>query len=124
MKNRGIMNRCPMILKVHMDLEKFTKPFQYFNYIRKVEGFQNAINKAWSTTWFGDPMGILCRKLKFVKKERITLNRVHGNVHNNVHNARQRLNVIQDQLVINPTDVSLVKKEHEASSILEFALVE
>lgn len=49
---------------------------------------------------------------------------MHGNVHNNVQNARKSLNVIQDQLAINPTDISLVKNEHEASKILDLALVE
>lgn len=124
MKDRGIMDHCPMILKVHVELEKFSKPFQYFNHMSKIEGFHNVVTKAWSSSWFGDLMGILCRKSKLVKKELITLNKLHGNVHTNVQNARLNLKAIQDQLGLTPTVLILVKVEHEASRILEATLAE
>lgn len=85
-----------MLLHVPMDLENFSKPFQYFNHLSKIEGFQKTVSRAWSAEWSGDPMGILFRELKLVKKELVALNKKHGNAHNNVYTARQALQLIQE----------------------------
>lgn len=52
--------------------------------MKDTSGFHEAVQKAWNTSWFGYPMGILYRKLKLVKSELVKLNKAHGNLHSNV----------------------------------------
>lgn len=100
-KSRGLMDHHPLLLSVPMQVERFIKPFQFFNYMTNLKEFRETVIKSWDSTWFGNPIGILCRKLKIVKKDLVALNKKHGNAHNNVYNARAQLHSIQDQISAN-----------------------
>ena len=63
-----------------------------------LEGIKEAVTKAWSQHWFGDPMAILCKKLKRVKVEIILVNKKNGNIHSNVGLARANLHDIEERL--------------------------
>ncbi|KAL8108075.1 hypothetical protein AgCh_024496 [Apium graveolens] len=79
-----------------------------------IEGFTNAVTQAWQTPWYGDPMGILRKKLKLVKQELIKLNKANGNVNHNVQRARQDLQPVQDALSFSPTNAHLLYQEQAA----------
>lgn len=63
-KNRGIMDHCPLICSFPMQLEKVSKPFHFHNYMTEIDGFLPTVSKAWEIQWYGDPMANLVRKLK------------------------------------------------------------
>lgn len=83
-KPRGIMDHNPLMLNVPMILERFSKPFQFFNFMIELPDFMPLVEKAWTTRCFGDPLGVLCKKLKLVKSALVQLNKEHGNLHSNV----------------------------------------
>lgn len=118
------MDHHPLILSVPMNLERYSKPFQFFNFMTEIPGFKDAVSKAWSSTWYGNPMNILCRKLKLVKRELVKLNKDHGNFQNNVNTARSRLHILQEQLTLMPLDQTFIAEELLASKALEQALME
>ena len=82
--SRGIMDHCPLLLHVPMDVIRYPKPFQFFNYMLNLDGFSDVVKQAWDTSLFGDPMSILCRKLKLVKQALIDLNKKYGNLYTRV----------------------------------------
>ncbi|KAL8099763.1 hypothetical protein AgCh_032133 [Apium graveolens] len=123
-KSKGLMDHTPLLLHVPIELEKIIKPFQLFYYMKELEGFQDVVRKGWSTVWYGEPMAILCQKMKEVKTGLRALNKAHGNLYNNVLDAREHLRAIQDSLNNNFLDPLLLKAELEASKRFEGALLE
>ncbi|XP_074342467.1 uncharacterized protein LOC141680033 [Apium graveolens] len=71
----------PVISKNSLRRAHFAKSFQYFNFMSDLDNFRETVASAWNEPWFGDPMAILCRKLKCVKGALVTLNKRHGNLH-------------------------------------------
>ncbi|KAL8117310.1 hypothetical protein AgCh_015279 [Apium graveolens] len=123
-KPKSLMDHTPLLLHVPMKLEKLIKPFQFFDYMKDLEGFHEEVRKGWSTVWYGDPMAIICQELKEVKTELRALNKAHGNLHNNFKAAREHLSTIQQSLNDNFLDPVILKAELEASKRLEGALLE
>ncbi|KAL8102690.1 hypothetical protein AgCh_027277 [Apium graveolens] len=108
-KTKGIMDHAPLLLHIPIQLEKIRKPFQFFNFMRDITGFQEEVTRGWAYTCSGDPMSILCRKLKEVKVELKTLNKQHGNLHTNVSIARTNLQEIQEAIDMDPLNSVLCK---------------
>lgn len=122
--NRGIMDHCSLILTVPMTIERYSKPFQFFNFMINLDGFLDTVKTAWDAPLHGDHMSILCRKLKLVKSALIDLNKKNGNLHSNVAQARATLNEIQTDLTLDPNDLEHLEKEKQASIALNKALDE
>ncbi|KAL8098626.1 hypothetical protein AgCh_031406 [Apium graveolens] len=80
--------------------------------------------KGWDSQWYGDPMSILCRKVKEVKMELKKLNNSHGNVSSNVAVAREALAEIQNALSLDPTNVNFNRAERKAIKDLEKIILE
>lgn len=120
--NRGIMDHSPLLLYVPMDLEKYSKPFQFFNVMLELPGFAEVVKNVWDTRLYGDPMAILVRKLQLLKIQLVTLNKKNGNVQSNVELARVDLAGIQNSLSLNVNDPILLIKEHDAIACLNRAL--
>ena len=98
-KHRGIMDHNPLVLSIPMQLQKYRKPFQYFNFLRDIPEFMDTVNSAWNTqVWYGGPMVIFNRKMKDVKRALTLLNKKHGNVHTIVSQARDSISAIQQEL--------------------------
>lgn len=118
------MDHCPIVIHVPMNLEKIVKPFQFLNYMCDLDGFLEVVNKAWSDQWYGNPMAILCRRLKCVKQELVILNKNRGNAHSNVKTTRAKLKEVQDSLASSPTDQDFLTEEHIIVKNLEKFLLE
>lgn len=43
---RGVMDHCPLILTVPMELERYFKPFQFFNFMIDLNGFLETVSKS------------------------------------------------------------------------------
>ncbi|XP_074337173.1 uncharacterized protein LOC141674345 [Apium graveolens] len=123
-KTKGIMDHAPLLLHIPMQLEKIRKPFQFFNFMRDIIGFQEAVMRGWAYTCSRDPMSILCHKLKEVKVELKTLNKQHGNLHTNVFIARTNLQEIQEAIDMDLLNSVLCKSESEATKNLDKCIQE
>lgn len=97
-KSRGLMDHCPLMLHIPIEVDKINKQFHYFYHMSNIEGFEDVVTRAWISDWYGDSMSIMCKKLNLVKQELFIFNKRCGNVQNNVHIARQELNSIQEKL--------------------------
>ncbi|XP_074328439.1 uncharacterized protein LOC141700297 [Apium graveolens] len=97
-KHRGIMDHNPVLFHEPMQLQKFGKPFQFFNYMLGILSFLSTVEHAWQVQFFGDPMVVLARKIKLVKQALKELNKSHGDLNDNVASARANLNDIQEKL--------------------------
>ena len=122
-KNRGIMDHCPLLLTVPMSLQRFKKPFQFFNFLKDRPDFLSVVQTAWiSEPSHGDHMLSLQRKLKKVKLALIDLNRKSGNVHTNVQLARTAVENAQRDLADNRLNLDLITAEKGAVLHLEQVL--
>ena len=122
-KPRGLMDHCPIIISVPMAVQTFPKPFQYFHFMSNIQGFHSTVAEAWSESWYGDPLAILCRKLKNVKKALVQLNKNAGNVHSNVTMARDDLHFFQNALTTDCNNPLLIAQESDAQLKLHSALI-
>ncbi|XP_074363513.1 uncharacterized protein LOC141704083 [Apium graveolens] len=94
-KNRGIMDHNPLLFVEPMQLRKFGKPFQFFNYMIEIPGFLDIVSFAWSTHCLGSPIAQLHARLRHTKVLLRKFNRDHGNIHTNVQIARSNLDEFQ-----------------------------
>lgn len=47
-KPKGLMDHNPLLFTAPMHLEKINKPFQFYNFMCDIEGFQEVVKNAWS----------------------------------------------------------------------------
>lgn len=121
--NRGLMDHSPLMVTVPMSLDRAKKCFQFFNYMMDLEGFNDAVLKAWREPFFGDPMSLLCKRLKILRQLLVSMNKNHGLVGGNTAKARDDLASIQAQLRSNPLDPLLAVQEMDAIGRLNSALL-
>lgn len=66
--NRGIMDHNPLVFISRMDLQKFGKPFQFFNFMLDLPDFLTTVAASWHGVVTGNPLDSFCKKLKIVKQ--------------------------------------------------------
>ncbi|KAL8091848.1 uncharacterized protein LOC141690658 [Apium graveolens] len=120
---RRIMDHSPLLYSVPMQLQKIHKSFQFFNFMCEHENFHDVIRIAWNEPWYGDPMAILCRRLRNTKVSLIKLNKANENLHNKVHLARKNLVDIQERLS-QTSSAQLLDLEQNACKTLESCLLQ
>ncbi|KAL8114685.1 hypothetical protein AgCh_021523 [Apium graveolens] len=118
-----IMDNSTLLHSVPMQLEKIHKSFQFFNFMCELESFQDVVRTSWDKPWYGDPMAILCKRLRNVKDALIKLNKANGNLHNKMHGARQNLADIRERLSHNST-AQLLDLEKSACKDIESCLLQ
>ncbi|KAL8111937.1 hypothetical protein AgCh_019586 [Apium graveolens] len=106
-----------------MQIKKFGKPFQFFNYMLELPNFLSTVQSAWQVVLFGNPMVVLARKIKLTKNALRELNKNHGDINNNVTSARASLRVVQDKLVLHK-DCDLLAFEKSLSDKLAQCLLQ
>lgn len=92
---RGLSDHAPLIRHTGLVFPRLRKPFQFFNYKFKLEGFNDLIATSWQSQISGNPLFILAEKLSYVKKDLIKLNINHENLSSNVKIIRQDLHSTQ-----------------------------
>ncbi|KAL8111933.1 hypothetical protein AgCh_019582 [Apium graveolens] len=122
-KNRGIMDHNPILFHEPMQIKKFGKPFQFFNYMLELPNFLSTVQSAWQVDLFGNPMFVLARKIKLTKNAFKELNKNHGDINDNVTSARASLRVVQDKLVLHK-DCDLLAFEKSLSDKLAQCLLQ
>lgn len=90
-KPRGLMDHNPLDFEEPMQLERFGKPFQFFNFIIDIPGFLDTAAKGWALPCHGSPVAQFSAKLKHTKQLLKNLNKAHVNVHSAVQTARTNL---------------------------------
>lgn len=63
-KSRGIMDHNPIVNKEPMQLRRFGKPFQFFNFMIDIPGFLDMVTKAWTVQCHGSPIAQFNAKIK------------------------------------------------------------
>ncbi|XP_074326901.1 uncharacterized protein LOC141664844 [Apium graveolens] len=109
-KARGLMDHNPILYEKPMQLAKFGKPFQFFNFMIDVPGFIDLISRTWARGCNGNPITQFNFKLKNVKSDLRDFNKEHENLHNLVNFVRAQLNEVQEAL-ISDNSPSLVQQE-------------
>lgn len=94
-KHQGLMDHNPLLFDEPMQLQKYGKPFQFFNFMIEIPGFLDLVTSAWSLHCNGSPVVQFNAKLKHTKKLLREFNKAHGNVQNNVQLARANLEELQ-----------------------------
>ncbi|XP_020249670.1 uncharacterized protein LOC109827119 [Asparagus officinalis] len=66
-KNTSSSDHTPAIIHLQPNVNSGPKPFKFFNYWMKCQGFSDVIKTAWGKQFTGSPMFILVSKLKELK---------------------------------------------------------
>lgn len=72
------MDPNPLLVNIPVQLQIFKKLFQFFNFMIDLPQFQETVAGAWRQLLFGEPMAILCRRLKYERQALIELNKKMG----------------------------------------------
>lgn len=106
------MDHYPILFQQPMQLEKFGKPFQFFNFMIDLPDFMLTVASIWSKFIPGDPILVLGKKIKLIKQALRDLNKATGNVNSKVALARALLADTHDKLKSGVTEdlLSLEKK--------------
>ncbi|XP_074364383.1 uncharacterized protein LOC141705239 [Apium graveolens] len=122
-KPRSIMDHNALLFVEPMQLHRFGKPFQFFNFLIEVPGFFEVVDKAWSKPCTGNSYARFACKLKELKVLLRQFNKDHGNVSSNVSTARANLEEFQLNM-LNTEDASLLSVENNLIRNLNLALAE
>ncbi|KAL8122725.1 hypothetical protein AgCh_010922 [Apium graveolens] len=122
-KPRSIMDHNALLYIEPMQLQRFGKPFQFFNFMIEVPGFYDVVAKAWSKPCTGNSYARFACKLKELKVLLRQFNKDHGNVSSNVLTARAILEEFQLNM-LNTEDASLLFVENNLIKDLNLALAE
>lgn len=122
-KPRGLMDHNPLFFEEPMQLQRFGKPFQYFNFMADIPGFLDVVATAWYVPFLGPPSSRFAARLKQAKILLKDLNKGQGNIFSNVQSSRANLAEVQDSMVTNFDD-SLMHKEKELIYALNTALAQ
>lgn len=87
----GFSDHNPVILNTGLTLRKSFKPFQFFNHLTLLEGYDEVVSQAWDYVISSSPLFILAEKLRRTKRALIDLNKQQGSTLSNVQMARQSL---------------------------------
>lgn len=91
----GLSDHFPILLCLNRHIPKLCKPFQFFNFMMDISGYQQAVSEAWDFPIHGNPLYVFSEKLKRVKHALIALNKNHGNLSSNILDARRSLHAVQ-----------------------------
>ncbi|XP_074336862.1 uncharacterized protein LOC141674037 [Apium graveolens] len=122
-KPRGLMDHNAIIFEEPMQLQRVSKPFQFFNYMIDLPGFNDVVVKTWSLDCSGFCYNKFASRLKEAKLLLRQLNKNHGHVSSNVLDARTRLEELQVYM-LNNGDPDLLALESELINKLNMALAE
>lgn len=70
-----LSDHCTAILFTGLTLARIPKPFQFFNFILDLEGFNSTLRTTWDCQIVGDPIFVLAEKLRRAKQAICDLNK-------------------------------------------------
>lgn len=84
---RGFSDHNLVILSTGIYHSKSFKPFQFFNHLILMEGYDEVVSQAWNCHILGSPLFVLAEKLRRTKRALIAFNKRHGSASSNVQLA-------------------------------------
>lgn len=108
---RGVSDHSHVILNTGIPLVKSRKPFQFFNHLILLDGFNECVASAWQQHDPGNPFHALSAKLRRTKQALIHLNHSIGNLSSSVKNATAELHRVQNLISSRPQDATLLSQE-------------
>ncbi|XP_056692011.1 uncharacterized protein [Spinacia oleracea] len=114
-KNEGYFDHCPGIIFVYPHLAVGKKPFKFFPMWQDAPQYKDIVQQAWNMTVHGTPMYQVVQKLKNVKIALKKLNKEgFGDIEAMEAKTAHALQVLQDELHLNPADIEVANKEKQA----------
>lgn len=95
----GISDHCAAILTPFVAIQRYRKPFHFYNYWLEHPDFIDIIKEAWSTPFTGHPLFILAQKLKEVRRRLSGLRRRESNISTQINDVRNKLCNIQESIL-------------------------
>ncbi|XP_021863898.1 uncharacterized protein [Spinacia oleracea] len=114
-KNEGYFDHCPGIISVYPHLDVGKKPFKFFPMWQAAPQYNEIIKLAWNKNILGTPMYQVVQKLKNVKIALKKLNKEgFGDIEALEAKTAHALQLLQDELHLNPADNVIADKEKQA----------
>lgn len=101
----GISDHSPAVVVVNPDPRRTKKPFKFFNFLALHPEFLCTVQKVWRRVILGNPMFVVCEKLRLLQSDPKKLNnREFSDISKRTAAARQELDNIQSSLSHDPSD--------------------
>ncbi|KAK9742286.1 hypothetical protein RND81_03G161600 [Saponaria officinalis] len=116
----GMFDHCPCLIDTQVKWERKRPPFKYFNMWAVAEDFEDVVKRVWSQQRIGSPMYNVVTKLKMFKPGLRALDReVFSDVENLTLATELAMRSFQEQLIQQPLDEELCRRERACASDLE-----
>ncbi|GJW01778.1 hypothetical protein Tco_1557029 [Tanacetum coccineum] len=113
-----ISDHSPAVLTIPSLVSSKPKPFKFYNFLTHKSKFLDLVSTHWNMHVNGHTMFKVVSKMRALKKSFRKLLHDHGNLYERVTKLRHELDVVQQALDLNPTDLNL--REEEATYNLAF----
>ena len=119
-----VSDHCPAYIGLQQEIPSPPKPFKFFNYWAKHEGFLELVKHSWLLPATGNPMNKLHGKLKRLKVELKIFNQTqYGGITGKVNEKRKELANVQATLLNGNGIHGLVEMERKLSLELNDLLI-
>ena len=107
--NHAINDHAPILLQLKAPTNSGPKPFRFYNYWMKCEGFNDFLQSFWTKKFEGYPIFQLICKLKYLKIGLKTWvnDYQHHTPRKQIELVRSKLTNIQQKFFVSPSDVLL-----------------
>ncbi|GJR83550.1 hypothetical protein Tco_0154335 [Tanacetum coccineum] len=113
-----ISDHAPCVLKIPLLTNTALRPFKFANFLVHNDRFKDVVKEGWLLQVSGFCMFRVVKKLKILKKPLRKLLFAQGNLNENVKSLRLKLDRVQKDLDVDPTNVIL--REEEAAYVQAF----
>lgn len=108
----GISDHSPAVVFINPDPRRTKKPFKFFNFLVHHPDFLSTVQKVWRKVILGNPMFVVCEKLRLLQMDLKKLNtKDFSDISIRAIAARQSLDRIQYDLGQDPTNAILQSQE-------------
>lgn len=110
----GISDHSPIVVSMILDTKKIKKPFKFFNFLADHPDFISIVQSVWRRVIIGNPMYVVCTKLRLLQDELKKLNsRDYSDISTRTLDTKQKLESIQLELGSDPSNSSKQIQEKE-----------
>ncbi|XVE49479.1 hypothetical protein DITRI_Ditri01bG0085600 [Diplodiscus trichospermus] len=115
-----VSDHCPAFIQLKPEVRSVPKPFRFFNFWTKHEGFLKIVENRWDECVMGNHMNVLHIKLKRLKRVLKDFNmEMFGSLLCLVSKKKKELAAVQDSVLKDPQNNDLVILESKLSKELQ-----
>ncbi|XP_019263107.1 PREDICTED: uncharacterized protein LOC109240882 [Nicotiana attenuata] len=117
--NPSVSDHSPILIKCGSQKLLHPKPFRLYTNVMDHPQFHNIVQQTWQKKYEGIPMQKIWYKLKSLKEQLKVINTYMASYRQKLDQARERLDIVQNQMKQNPLAQSLINEEKEVISEIE-----